>query len=591
MNESLENFWPKSIEHLSNPYIEELDEEVTIAEISSEPINNYPGYRHIYTALIPLDEVNEVLRKLGSIGHKVEAHGPNPGSGKKGVFDSSFWISSLDKENKRYETLINSWQHHNNTVLLPDNGLLMCYGLIPRYLKDGIVCWDNPRKPEYDVIRVKFLSKYKGPDEHTHAIIIIKRDYLEDYLSLKGCAAVAVFYEHRYSSNDSDIDKILGDEKGIELNLPGRKLVLKRVTRRFFKGTQLTQIWGCRLILRPEKLPISEEKEPILLWPDIKKPVTPDEVRELSYPLDEAFVKDDVLKLFEGKDEFIILPEHGIVSYGGWWATSYSIRYGRHHICVELRKLYEGTPSHIIRHFHLFSIPETLAKKEKKIYGERHIGHRAKEAIYGYLQLIESLSTIAEKVGLFFKEEEIGGFSKADVDYKGWCMINAFKPLCHVISLNMKKEEFLNRCFELFKLLENIKPYPIRHILTNLGIPKTVIGNLKSLRLLGTLCQLAKIALDNGFDLINDIENIIPLWDEKKKLIELSPIFALNCLRNLVGHRGGKEYHIKLDGALEVFGIDREDTKKGWGQALDIVYDKLIESSQSIEQIINGSYS
>jgi len=327
-----------------------------------------------------------------------------------------------------------------------------------------------------------------------------------------------------------------------------------------------------------------------LLWPDLEKPVTPDGVRQLSHPLIEAYVKDDVLKLYEGKMEFSILPEYGIVSYGGWWSTSDSRRYGRHHICMELRKLYEGTPFHVIRHFHRFSTPTAMAKKEKTIYGDRHIGHRAKEAIYGYLQLIESLSTTAEKAGILFKQEEIGGFNRANVDYKGWWRIDEFKPLGHVISLNMTEKEFLDRCLELFKLLENLRPAPLRHILIQLGMERTAIGGLKSLRLLGTLCQLAKIAQVGGFDLMNDTGNILPRWDEEKKLTELSPIFALNSLRTLAGHRRGKEYQEKLDRTLEVFGIDKEYTKKGWGEALDKVYDKLIESLKSSEQIITNSY-
>ena len=109
-------------------------------------------------------------------------------------------------------------------------------------------------------------------------------------------------------------------------------------------------------------------------------------------------------------------------------------------------------------------------------------------------------------------------------------------------------------------------------------MPKEKIKDLKSLRLLGTLCQLATIARDVGLDLMNDFESILPKWDEEKKLDELSPIFALNCFRSLKGHVKGKKYQEKLEGALEVFGIDIKDTKKGWGQALDMVYEKIINS-------------
>ena len=43
------------------------------------------------------------------------------------------------------QTIINPWSHHDREVILPDNVLLITYGLTPRYLNDGTVCWDDPR--------------------------------------------------------------------------------------------------------------------------------------------------------------------------------------------------------------------------------------------------------------------------------------------------------------------------------------------------------------------------------------------------------------------------------------------------------------
>jgi hypothetical protein len=55
------DFYPQSIAHLKEPYLTDIDEKVVIAEISSQPINGYRGYRQVHTALIPFTDLDEVL--------------------------------------------------------------------------------------------------------------------------------------------------------------------------------------------------------------------------------------------------------------------------------------------------------------------------------------------------------------------------------------------------------------------------------------------------------------------------------------------------------------------------------------------------
>lgn len=48
MNQVDNTFWPASLAHLTLPYVDVSSQYVTIAEISSELVNGYPGTR-IYT--------------------------------------------------------------------------------------------------------------------------------------------------------------------------------------------------------------------------------------------------------------------------------------------------------------------------------------------------------------------------------------------------------------------------------------------------------------------------------------------------------------------------------------------------------------
>lgn len=70
-----DTFWPVSLAHLARPYITPADEHVTIAEISSESVNGFAGYRCLFTALVPKDKINQVLLAPGGIGTEIRCWG------------------------------------------------------------------------------------------------------------------------------------------------------------------------------------------------------------------------------------------------------------------------------------------------------------------------------------------------------------------------------------------------------------------------------------------------------------------------------------------------------------------------------------
>lgn len=569
-----QNFWPSSLAHLAEPWIAAEDERVTIAEISSDPVNGFAGNRLLFTALVPKDEVDQVLTAPGGIGTEVRCWGPRPDVDPEGGYDGSFWINGPAGSSKKYETIVNSWQHHNKAVLLPDNGLLMCYGLVPRVLKENGVAWDDPAKPAYDVIRVVPLSHYSIESGHTPSRITIRKDYLEDYLSLKGCVAVATFFEERYSSGDHSIEGLLGNQEIVSFdNLPGRILTLRRSSSRF--GNQLSQVWGCSLMLAPVNRPISEEQEPALKWPDRPFAVTARDVRVLSRGLEYAYIRDEVLREYESRDEFDVSPESGSVSYNGWWAVSYGHRHSRNYLAIELRKLYEGVPVDVVRHYNRFAATSGIAKADRKLHGTRHIGNRGKDVVYGFLDLTSALAELSELVGLPATQEEIGGFNTADVRYRSWWTFPLLCPLGHVALMDMPRAEFFGCCTVLFKLIENIKPAPLRAVLIHLGMRKDAIRDFRSIKLLATLIQLAKIVERSGLGLVSEFEQVNAQWDARVKLPALSPLFALNSLRTGDVHSNSASTPARVSDALATFAIDESECVNGWGKALDRVYDLL----------------
>ena len=365
----LDNYWPKAVAHLNEPYDNGASDHIVIAEISEAPQNGYKGFRKISTALIPVELVNDVLKSPGGIGHEVQSWGPRPCVDEGQIYDTRFWIEGRKGRDERFQTIINSWNRHDREVLLPDNVLLMTYGLVPRYLSDGVICWDDPQGPVYDVLRVKSHVDYGNKKNNPLALISIRRDYLEDYCHLKGCAAVAVYYEERFSYDDETFAPLLNGKEGVQYELPGRLLGMAVLNTEYHvDAPQMSRVWGSRLILKPIGRPITDNKDPELIWPGDTMPMNSQRAaREFVF----AYVRDEVLQEYESRSEFQIHPESGGISYGGWWGTSRTYRIGRHHIQVELKKLYEGCPPHVIGHWHRFAVPESVAQHDRTQHGNR----------------------------------------------------------------------------------------------------------------------------------------------------------------------------------------------------------------------------
>jgi hypothetical protein len=583
-----DDFWPAPLAHLSHPFLADTDEDVIVAEISSRPIGAFPGNRLLFTALVPQAEASAVLKAPGGIGHGVECNGPHPCVSAEGAYRPYFWIAGPVGSSKVFETLVHTWDNHNKSVILPDSGFLMCYGLVPRVLNNGVICWDDPRRPVYNVLRLVPLSEYSVATGHSTARMTIQRDYLEDYLSLRGCAAVVTYFEERFSRNDPDVEALLAGGDGISFVLSGRKLWLKR-SQADWLGNQLSQVWGCSLLLAPKRRPISDEPEAQLRWPDRESALKGKDRGAIGLGFEYAYVRDEVLVEYEEHDEFEVNPESGSVSYDGWWCVPCCRRYGRNHIEIELGKIYEGAPFNIIKHFNKFAVQREVAERDRDVHGTRHIGNRARDVVYAFLKLTNWLAELSDALGLSSAQQEIGQLVTADVNYSGWWTFKALRPLGHVVPLSLSFVNFLGRCTELFKLLENLQPGPLRQMLIQLGIQKGEIADFRSLKLLGTLCQLAAIATMNAFHLVSDRAHVCSQWNSSVILAELRPLFALNTLRTAEAHVPGTSTATKISEALQAFGIDRDECRAGWGKALDEVYDRFTTSLEDIARLIERS--
>jgi hypothetical protein len=559
-------WWPDFI-----PPIGEKDfihrDQITVAEV--EQPSGPESYRHIYTALVPLDLVEMLLSKYGAIGNQVEASGPHPSADMEDgprQYKPRFWIFGGEIARDGFEPLVVAWRSSDKTILSIDQGFLMTYALMPRFtdIREGHieVHWDDLAEPVYDVISTVPISKDDYP-RLTPAWVKIRRDYLEDYSFLRGQALVQVFYMRSEGFPGKDTDSILAGNKYLYCKSPGMEFRFRMLdeSRKLYS----VQAEGVRLLLNPTKSPVSAGRWDYgkLKWPGFPEPFS--DHSEFP-PGAEVFVRDSVLENYEGKTEYSIHPEHGGVSFKDQWAVSYVRRAGKDLLAVEVRKLYEGCPPAVVRLWNKYAV-EPLPD-DQDIYGlHPNVASRAKDLTYALLAFGEALA---------FLQTIILNQSFSSMDTVG-------------IPIDMTENAFLDRCEALCKMLiECFKESDLRKIMEKLGCSHEKTREFGSLLLLNLLINLCQIAAQSGLQLLGDSTEVLKRFEKASEENCIPHLFALYELRKLKSHRSELSRPRKLKDALDTFGIEKVSTVPGWGSAADRVYDALIDELVSCQKILGA---
>ncbi|MEO7666583.1 MAG: hypothetical protein ABIU97_06065 [Dehalococcoidia bacterium] len=540
-----------------------------MAAIEETPAD-HESYRQLFTALVPPEALDELLETPGGIGNAVSSSGPHPANDAGSWdYEPRFWIfgSATAPE---LEPLVVEWRSGNSTVLVPDQGFLMTYGLVPR-LADETVHWDDLGAPRHDVVSATPVSKYDFPG-HTGASVKIARDFLEDYATIRNRALVQVYYVQRSGDATSELDAILAGQDIVDFKLPGRLIDLRRVE----DGQVLVQVWGLRQLIMPGHAPISAGRwnYGTLEWPGLPRPLDHNDAVKLG-PLDVVYVRDSVLDLYEGRPEYDIHPESGAVSYGSQWSVSWTRRVGRDIIAVELKKLYEGNVPETVRHWHDHAVtpPAGLAPDQP------NVATRARRIVYAVTDLGEATAQVASNFTSTVAPSalDIVGIDRGELDYHGWWTADDVEPVTKHVPIDLTEDAFLSRCADLYKVVgEGLSESTLRQLLTALEVPPADIEGFRSLKLLAHLIRLADVAHQTGISLSNGKAVNDRLNETTTNRVER--LFALNDLRQLADHDKKPNRLERLDKDLRAFGLNRASYVAGWGLALDSVYDGIAET-------------
>lgn len=584
-----DNWWPSLLHHIpaENPL---ASKHVVVAEIS-RPCGPQ-SYRHLYTALAPPELVKKLLNYRGEIGHNVDASGPHPASYKDSFnYEPKFWIFGGDIAPDGLEPLVVAWRIGTKTVMLPDQGFLMTYGLVPRTIKSekgDVIHWDDLEKPLQGVVEAKMVSEdYFGLQ--SEARVVVDRDYLRDYATVRKCSLVQVYY----ARNDGPLTP--GDEKVLSgSDIQTFKLKGRFVDLRIQEGSQsqvIAQVWGIRHLLDPNTSPVFEGRWDYgnLLWPGIRDPVTGERARHLGMAF--VYVGDTVLQEYENHPEkYEIHPESGAVGYGNQWHVGYCQRIGRDLIQLEVKKIYEGTPPDVVRHYNNHAV-EPPTGDFNQLRAEPNVATRSKRIVYGLAGLGEAIADIANLVlRNRLTSKEYVNLSRAELDYSGWWEALCVPPITRHIPLSMSEKQFFARCKDLNVLLiECLSEKNLRKLVLALHVNPEEIKELRSLKLLEIFIQHAMIVSETGLSLLTESEEIEKRRQEKISKLQngqhlpspLGVFFQLYDLRLKDAH-----YHKNINDLLERLGTDRASLSAGWGKLLDELYDRLGSVLENMTRIL-----
>jgi len=575
--------WPSFLLDIKN-YSHFAGEYCIVSEIST---NN-----HCQRILTPALITAEHLEKLNpsEIGYMVTGSGQHPSHQTK-EYEPIFWIHSSKDIN--LEPLVLLWESTNRTILWPDQGFLMTYGLFPRFIeaKEEII-WDEPSEPTQDVVLVKPISKYHWGNAPL-AQVKIKRDFVQDYSTLRKRVIIQLFYEEKRIRIDDEIKIMMGSEKVFEAKFATHSIRIVEDSRD--EELVLVEVCGYRILATPGNSPITKGRWDYgeLTWPGFDKPITHNVAMTLR-PLDHVYVSDSVLGKYEGHDEYDITPEIGAVSYGSQWSVSHCHRVGRNTIALELKKLYEGNSPEVVEHWHKFAVESSLIERNKK-----NIVEYAEELVKEYLKFGEPLlkvTAIMSRIGGFFVKlteikysslKRVVNLDNQKIDYSGCFSVKEIERITWHIPATLNKDGFLERCKRLnILIVEGLNESRLRTTILKTGVNNEKIENYGSLKLLELLLEICMISNDSGLTLLENSKAIIERIDFENINGQIKKLFALYNLRLQSSHYMGKDGEMKFNEALTSFDIELSLVKAHYVDAIEIVYQGITDSLKNINNVL-----
>lgn len=554
-------------------------EHITIAELKTIDNNGLNETIDINTALVSSSLINKI--KPSQVNPYLHLSGAYYREDYEYKPSFSLDISKSSGLSKA-EPLVVSWCSGNHTTFMIDQGFLSTFKLSPRLLKDEIL-WDDLKEPEYDVVKIKPLSKYAF-SIHSEAYVKIKKDYLETYLAFRKKVAVQVFTIKRNIAIDEEISTLLKNRKYFIDESKQFEIRLSRFDHK--EDTARLEINGFKVLLENSDDNEGEETIAGHYWKGIDGLVTECRARH-EMPFEYVYVSDKVLAVYETDEDYEVKPLSGSVSYRNQWSVTHCERVGKNAIKIEIKKLYEGNRYVVIDYWNQFSIHpseivegENIAEKAERLIRKFFLFGRLFTGLFNHL------------LGLNYSSKDLISLDEEYIQYTGWSEFPEFNAIAqHVDLKSFSKEQFISRCKKLYILLgENLKEKPLRKIVDILGFPVSDTEKFRSIKLLELIIAYLKIAEESGLHPLHNKEILVERVLESKNFTVLLRLSAVNSIRQLDAHKTN-DSKTRLNKALIDLEIQPNAILNNYSDAIWQVYDSIDEMFVDLNMFLSNAYN
>lgn len=497
------------------------------------------------------------------------------------VCDEKGQVANFNPSVSGYDYIVASWGDGSFYTSNLAEKVWMSLGLSQRCIGNAeqYIIFDDLSLPLTGVAKGSIAREYYYTLSK-NAYWEMRNDYLRKYLWMRGHCGVRVFFYETSIEKTEEVQGLLDSNGWYNSPEGGWYDVTIQPLRSSEKV--LLQVSAVVMAVEPEKC--SEINIEEFVWPGDNQPMTKARARNsLQDSYSEIYVKDKFLQKYEQNSIYSVCPLSGVISYKGQWSTGRCGRLGRSLIQVEVKKLYEGTPSYVIDDIyqHAVTPPDSIAA----LNGEPNVAKRAEDYICTLLDLGDALSSLGQRVGVNQPpaSSDYIGLDRSELNYNGWWSNRKLSKIGHSAPLDMTEDAFLSRCKSIAELLIAFKDGYLRNIVLKAGIEKDDIKEYRSIKLLKIIFNLSSNLAERAED--------IDLWptlsascDWNREAPEFQALFVVNALRQVDAHEKIGE-QITL---LEELGFDSANLSSGYGLALDFVFDQLISSLSLITQKINS---
>jgi len=455
----------------------------------------------------------------------------------------------------------------------------MSLGLSPRAIgneKQRLV-YDDQLAPEVKIAEGEISNSYHfGPSREVSWKM--RNDYLRRYLWLRGAVGARVFFYEGFVADCAEVRALMARNRHYLDEQTGNWYVLDLRT---WADRILMQVWASVPIVSGELCPVPDTHA--LVWPGDEAPMTEKRLAAAAriYPI---YLRDAYLERFEKNSIYDTVPMRTPdddwycgPSYKGQWMLS-ARRVGRNLIRTDAHELYKNLPAREVVYAHGFAVAPAVAKAAD---GGEHVVAKCRRLLDALLNLSDNLSALGPRVGVALKDpEELVGFNRAEVGLNGWLNYPRLCRLAQVAPADMTQQAFLARCKTLHEVVDRIPRGYLKALLRRAGVMNRDLNrqNVGSLKLTQGVLNILD-SLNASADDVTGFIGAAGSVDWTQQNPALTPLFVANDLRIGDAHELPGDWLQRL----EELGYDSAEANDGYGSALDLIFDTVVEALVNLD--------